>query len=662
MKPRPPGQLRASVNPNVVMMICTAGHVDHGKTQLVKFLTGCQTDRLKAEQERGLTIDLGFAPCTLGGELCIGIVDVPGHEKFVRNMVAGVSGIGFTILVVAADDGVMPQTVEHLQIMELLGVPNGMVALTKTDLVTESMVERRTEEIAAFVRGTLLADCPICPVSSETFAGIPEFYDTLVERATQAARQERAGVFRMPVERVFSPRGVGTVVTGIPVAGEIRTGDAVEIVPGGARGTVRGIQCFLRDAERGGCGQCLALNVPELGKQAPVRGQVVCLPGYLQPATVFHLRLSVVPGLDTPLRNGEDMKLHTGTAEANAKLYLLAPDGGSRTEGYLATVVASAPVAAAVGDRFILRRPSPPRTVGGGRILRVESAPRRAARRISLETLHRSEAFRQELERSATAAEELQIRHHLRLECPTPASAERVSRGTLLPLSTVTDVLARLTASGSVMSLDGNLYMDLTVYEQIRAKLEACARSFAEDEHRLILPTAELRTEESCPPQLRRRLLADLQNSGLIEVRGDTVILLSAVEGLPAADRKLAEAICKLYEDTGFTSPRPDELPALLGAGPDQVRRMTDYLCSAGTLARLSKNVVLSAACLRQAQSMVIHTIGEKGYLDSADFKHDIGSTRKYALAILDYLDQRGLTIRSGNVRRLAPDHAKRML
>ena len=662
MRQRPPGQLRASVSPNVVMMICTAGHVDHGKTQLVKFLTGCQTDRLKAEQERGLTIDLGFAPCTLGGDLCIGIVDVPGHEKFVRNMVAGVSGIGFTILVVAADDGIMPQTVEHLQIMELLGVPDGMVALTKTDLVGESVVERRTEEVAAFVRGTFLADCPICPVSSETFEGVPEFYDTLVGRATQAAYRERTGVFRMPVERVFSPRGVGTVVTGIPVAGQVRTGDAVEIVPGGARGTVRGIQCFLRDAERGGCGQCLALNIPELGKQAPVRGQVVCLPGYLRPAAIFHLRLAAVSGLETALRNGEDMKLHTGTAEASGKLYLLAPDGTARTEGYLATFVARTPVAATAGDRFILRRPSPPRTVGGGRVLRVEGAATRPPRRVVLDTLRRSEVFREELEAASVTPEALQIRHFLRLECPEPANAERVSRGTMLPLTTVTNALDDLAADGSVVSLDGGLYMDPCVYEGIRGKLEEQIRRYAEGERRLILPAAELRTEEACPPQLRRRLLAELQHNGLIENRGDTVILLSAVEGLSAADRRLAEAICKLYEETGFKSPRPDELPGLLEARADQVRRITDYLCSAGTLARLSKNVVLSAVRLRQAQAMVVRTITEKGTLDSADFKHDIGSSRKYALAILDHLDERGLTIRSGNVRRLAPDHAKRML
>ena len=662
MKSRPPGQLRASVDPDVVMMICTAGHVDHGKTQLVKFLTGCQTDRLKDERERGLTIDLGFAPCYLGGNLCIGIVDVPGHEKFVRNMVAGVSGIGFTVLVVAADDGIMPQTVEHLQIMELLGVPRGMVALTKIDLVTESVVERRAEEITAFLRGTFLADCPICPVSSETFEGIPEFYDTLVERAVSSARQEGAGVFRMPVERVFSPRGVGTVVTGIPVAGEVRTGDAVEIVPGSARGTVRGIQCFLRDAERGGRGQCLALNVPELGKQSPVRGQVVCAPGFLQPATVFHLRLMPVPGLDAPLRNGEDVKLHTGTAEVSGKLYLLGLEDTTRDGIHLATVVAAAPVAAAVDDRFILRRPSPPRTVGGGRIVRLEEGPRRPSKRVCLEALRQSKAFREEMAATDTSAECRKIRHYLRLERPAPANCGRIARGTLLPTAVVADAVQRLTADGMLVGLEGGLFVDPAVYKRTRAALEARVRRFAEDERRLILPTAELRPEAPCPPQLWRRLLADLEHHGLIETRGNTVILKSAVRGLSPADRELAGKICEVYEDTAFKSPRPEELPALLGARADQVRRMTDYLCSAGTLVRLSKNVVLSASCLRQAQDMVVRTIGEKGYLDSADFKYDIGSSRKYALAILDHLDERGLTIRSGNVRRLTPDYAKRVL
>lgn len=348
------------------MMVCTAGHVDHGKTQLVKMLTGCQTDRLRDELERGLTIELGFAPCFLGNGLCVGIVDVPGHEKFVRNMVAGVSGIEMAILVVAADDGIMPQTVEHVQIMELLGVRDGIVVLTKTDLVSAETVEQRTHEVREFLTGTFLESAPVCPVSSETFVGYPEFYALLVSRISHHRLRRDTRVFRMPVERTFTRPGFGLVVTGIPVTGSIRIGDQVEVVPGQLRGHVRGLQTFLHDANEGEAGQCLALNVPEYAKTPPTRGQVLCLPGYLRPASFFHVRLQAVPGLDRPLRNAEQVKFHAGTAEEPAKLYLLEETELPPGQSMLGTVAVANPVAAAVTDRFIIRRMSPQLTVAGG--------------------------------------------------------------------------------------------------------------------------------------------------------------------------------------------------------------------------------------------------------------------------------------------------------
>ena len=388
MKQCPPGQLRADVNPDVIMMICTAGHVDHGKTQLVKLLTGCNTDVLKTEQERGLTIELGFAPCFLGNNLAVGIVDVPGHEKFVKNMVAGVSGIAMTVLVIAADDGVMPQTVEHLQIMQLMGVRHGMVALTKTDLVPEETVNQRVEEIRAFLEGTFLEGADICPVSSETFDGYSEFYDVLVGRIRGIVKQRQVGVFRMPIERVFSQRGFGSIVTGIPVGGTVRLGDQLELVPGGMKGKVRGIQCFLRDASEGSYGQCLALNIPDFSKQPPVRGQTLGQPGYMRPARIFHVRVNTIQKLEPPLRNAEEIKFHTGTAEEHGKIYLLEEKTFEGGGSGLATVLVANAVSAAVNDRFIVRRPSPAATVGGGDILAVSYTEHRPKRKVILEKLH----------------------------------------------------------------------------------------------------------------------------------------------------------------------------------------------------------------------------------------------------------------------------------
>ena len=294
-KPVPPGRDDPRKRSRVITMVCTAGHVDHGKTSLVKLLTGCETDRLKAEKERGLTIEVGFAPCYLGDELTAGISDVPGHEKFIKNMVAGVSGTDLAVLVVAADDGVMPQTVEHLQIMQILGVRDGLVALTKIDLVDPPRVEEVKEQVRRLARGTFLEGAPILPVSSRTGEGYFEFYKALVEKIRGAEIRRGKGVFRMPVDRVFTSPGTGMVILGIPLDGTIRVGDEVEVVPGGARGRIRDMEQFARKTEEGGCGQCLALVIPDLAKSPPRRGDMICLPGYVEPARTLHGRTRILP-------------------------------------------------------------------------------------------------------------------------------------------------------------------------------------------------------------------------------------------------------------------------------------------------------------------------------------------------------------------------------
>ena len=322
MARRPPGLLRTDEEVDVALMIGTAGHVDHGKTRLVGLLTGCKTDRLKIEQERGLTIELGFAPCRLGGDLAAGIVDVPGHEQFIKNMVAGAAGMDMAVLVVAADDGVMPQTIEHLQIMQFLGVGQGMVALSKIDLVTPERVEEATGEIRELCKGTFLEGAPICPVSSETFEGFDEFYRTLVATASEAKIIRSEGVFRMPVERVFSRPGYGSVATGIPQAGNVTVGQELEIQPSGARVRVRGIQKFLRDAEQGGAGQCLALNLAGAPRDTLERGQVLAEPGYVKASSFLQVTLKACHDLEPPVKDGEEVRLHTGTAEVHGKLLL----------------------------------------------------------------------------------------------------------------------------------------------------------------------------------------------------------------------------------------------------------------------------------------------------------------------------------------------------
>ncbi len=662
MNCQPPGLLPVEANPEVVMMICTAGHVDHGKTLLVEMLTGCRTDRLKEEQERGMTIELGFAPCFLGQNLCVGVVDVPGHEKFVKTMVAGVSGIDLTVLVIAADDGIMPQTVEHLQIMELLGVRQGVIALTKIDLVDSDRIRQREGEIRTLTKGTFLETAPICPVSSKTFDGYGAFYETLVARIQQVVRQRRPGIFRMPIEQTFALSGQGTVITGIPVDGAIGVGEQVELVPGGQTGRVRGIQRFLRNADQGGYGQCLALNIPDFNKSPPQRGQVLSIPGYLKAASCLHVRIQTVPGLKKPLRNAEEVKVHTGTSEETGKLYLLeAAEVGGGEKG-LASLVLDNPIAATVHDRLILRRPSPPATVAGGEVLAVTLEGPRPRKAHLLPQLQAHEAFFKGVDPAADGGLERRIEWWLTWEKKTGATVEEISKGLLVPVEVVNSAVARLVSAGQVLALADNFFVQSGAYRSFREEAEQRVQKAGQEAKALSLTLADLRRDLGWPATLWNRIEADLEKSHQIERRGDRVIIATAVAQMPAEDRALLDRLVKLYEETGYQSPRPEELPELLKEPPARVQRLLQHLYNEKRLIKLSPLVVLSYKHYKQAQDLVVKIITQKGVLSSGNFKQDLNTSRKYALAVLDFLDAHRITVRSGNDRRLATDYQKHLL
>jgi len=655
---KPPGLVTRSMNPDVVMMICTAGHVDHGKTQLVGLLTGCNTDRLKEEIERGMSIELGFAPCYLGNNLSVGIVDVPGHEKFVKNMVAGVSGIEMTILVIAADDGIMPQTIEHLHIMELLGVRKGIVALTKIDLATRERIEKLTREIRDFLKGTFLEGAPICPVSSVTLDGYDQFYNTLVETIKGITLRKRSGIFRMPVERVFSSRGFGVVATGIPVDGTIRLGQSVELVPGNQIGRVRGIQRFLRDTDQGGFGQCLALNIPDFNRKSPERGQTLCEPGYLKPARIFHLLIKSLPGLQKPPANAEEIKFHTGTIEQNGKLYILESHFEDRGGSAIASVVLDELAAAAVGDRIIIRRPSPAETIAGGEIIDITYTPARPRKTVILEKLKTMLSFYEGIDASSDQGQEKKIEYFLQAERKTGGTVQEISKTVLLPEGIVRERLSSLVERGRALSLAGDFFMDAASYESL---LEQVKKQITGDQAALSLVLEDLRAGLRVPEPLWKSLEKDLMKQDLAIRRGHKLILRGASEKFEQAEQALMNQVLDIFQKTGFQSPRPDELASQLMIPTGKIDRILEHLCNTRKLIQLDKKVFLSADYFLKAQEMAVKEISEKGILNSADFKYFIGSSRKYALAILDYLDAIGVTMRIGNDRKLAPNFKEKL-
>ncbi|MHC4942252.1 MAG: selenocysteine-specific translation elongation factor [Planctomycetota bacterium] len=677
MKRQPPGKFEASGDSDLIMMVCTAGHVDHGKTSLVKQLTGCNTDRLKVERERGLTIELGFAPCMLRGNLSVGIVDVPGHEKFVKNMVSGVPGIDLSILVIAADDGVMPQTVEHLQIMELLGVRSGIVALTKIDLVSEDRMKQRISEIEAFLHGTFLEGAPICPVSSETFDGFFDFYDLLVERVKEAKKARANGIFRMPIERTFSQQGFGVILSGIPLDGQIQVGQQIEVIPGGHKGKIRGIQCFGRNADRGGYGQCLALNIPDLGKINPQRGQVACIPGYLKESKFFHVRLKTIPNMDAPLKNNQEIKFHTGTSEELGKLFLLEDQilGAGKTG--IATIAVQNPVAAAVLDKFILRRHSPATTVAGGEILAVSYTTRRPRKKRMAARLRAYQIYFEGVDPASQEGAERRIEYHLFSERKTGAPSREIGTGTLLPHELVLKSLRNLVEQERLMILgaaggvnagsggaaQGDYFIHQESYRICLHDVEEWIKFVFHEEDALSLTMSDLRKRFDYPSVLWQKITADLEAGDLVAIQGNKIVLKGAESKFDEEERRVIDGVLKIYQDTTFKSPRPDEIPPMVKASQDKVDRAIEYLCNEARLVQLNKNVILDYDSYKKAQDTVVNVIKEKGSLNSADFKYHIESTRKYALAILDYLDGRRITICLQNHdRRLTQDYERNLL
>ncbi|MEO6598059.1 MAG: selenocysteine-specific translation elongation factor, partial [Planctomycetota bacterium] len=361
-----------SIHPVVVG---TSGHIDHGKSSLVKALTGIDPDRLKEEKDRGLTIDIGFARLRMADGRWLGLVDVPGHERFVRNMVAGCTGLDLAMLVVAADDGVMPQTIEHVDILDLLGVRGGLIVLTKIDMVDPALADMAEEEVKKLVRGTVLGSAEVARVSSVTGEGVPELRQKLEALALAVEPRQSRGPFRMPIQRVFSLPGIGTVVTGIPASGTVVQGAEIEILPLRERVKVRGIHAYGGKVDEAVAGHSTALSVPDAKETGVHRGMVCCEPGAFTVGDAVDIDLSLTQR-SPQLAHRAPIRFHTGTIEVRGQLLLLDRNSIGPGETVAARVELDEEVCCAHNDRFLLRLQNPTMTVGGGRVLRLQSSGR----------------------------------------------------------------------------------------------------------------------------------------------------------------------------------------------------------------------------------------------------------------------------------------------
>ncbi len=616
--------------------ICTAGHVDHGKSSLVKALTGIDPDRLPEEKAREMTIDLGFAWLRLPSGREVSIVDVPGHERFIHNMLAGLGGIDLALLVVAADEGVMPQTREHLAILDLLGVEHGVVAITKKDLVEEEFLELVVLEIHELLDGTSLANMPVVACSAITGEGLEELVAALDSQLAQTAPKRDIGRPRLPIDRVFSLPGLGTIVTGTLVDGCLEVGQEVEILPIGARARIRSMESHRRPVNKALPGGRLALNLPGLGASDLERGMVVTIPGWLEGVKTLDVRLKVVPYLRRPVRHNMEVFFHTGSARETGRLILLDRDELEAGEEGWAQIRLQNPVALIRGDRFIVRDPND--TLGGGVVVDV-NVPRH--RRFHGATLSRLASLSSADPRQQILALVEQKGHvtwryllfHL------PASAQEllktcellISQGLLVSLPP--DVIAEDTVLAAAQAVEA-------WRKEAKAALGAYHRQWP---LRKGMPREGLRVHLGLPPKAFSALVTRWQEEGLLKGEGDWLALATHVPTLSAQQEEEAQKVLQILGEHPYNPPSISDLDGEVIA----------YLEETGQIVRVSQDIAFISEAYNRMVEQVVEAICKEGPITLARVRDILGTSRRCAQALLEHLDQRRITVRIGDVRVL---------
>jgi selenocysteine-specific elongation factor len=618
-------------------VIGTAGHVDHGKSTLVEALTGIDPDRLAEEKAREMTIDLGFAWLTLGDGEEVGVVDVPGHRDFIENMLAGVGGIDLALLVVAADEGVMPQTREHLAILDLLEARSGVVALTKTDLIDDpDWLELVTLDLHDVLAGTALADAPIVPVSARTGAGLGELKAALWERLTAVSPRPDLARPRLPIDRVFSLSGFGTVVTGTLLDGRFRLGDPIEIQPTGLKGRIRGLQTHKTKRDVVLPGSRVAINISGIDRDQVQRGDVVTAPGVLGQTILLDATYRHLPDAQGPLKHNISVKLFIGAAEVVARTRILGAAQINPGETGWLQLALRAPVAVGRGDRFILRRPSPGMTLGGGQVL--DPHPGRRHRRFRAEVVERLQMLAQ-----GTPAD-LLWQALARLE---PIAQSKLLAQSGLEKAAALAALAELEAEGRVIRLEQQLVTQAG-WQRLSDKLfEAVARYHQENPLRLGMPREEGRSRLKVSPAVLNALVEEAAQGGQL-VAAETTLRAPGHEIVLTPGQQTAVAhLLRQMTANGISSPSVKECKTAVG---DAVYYA---LLDLGQLRQLNDDVVYAAPQYAQFTQQITTYLQQHGTINAAQVRDLLGTSRKYAIALLEHLDDIKVTKRVGDDRVL---------
>lgn len=629
------------------IILGTAGHIDHGKTSLIKALTGIDCDRLKEEKERGITIELGFTYLDLSSGIRIGIIDVPGHEKFVHHMVSGVVGMDMVLLVIAADEGVMPQTREHLDICHLLGVKRGLIAVTKTDLVDADWLDLVIEEIKEFTGGTFLYGCPVIPVSSTTGVGLDVLVKAIQGLVDALPEEAKSGIFRLPIDRVFTIKGFGTIVTGTLLSGEARVGDVVEILPKGIQARIRGIQTHNERVESIKAGHRTAINLQGVSKEEINRGDVISRSGLLWPSHLLDARLRLLKDVP-PLKNRTRIRFHTGTTELFGRVILLDSEELAKGASSLVQFRLEEAVAVMPGDKFIIRRYSPAITLGGGEI--IDNHPQKHKR-------YNDEVLK-DLSNIENASPSQLLEYYIRRSGIPGIDLKGLIALTNLEPQVVIQHLKLLDEGKRVYFIDEahERIVHHTTYENIKTDIEKALREFHQHNPlKLGMSKEALRARVAPDIGLRfyNKALAELDAEDTLTIRNDTCALSGHKVLLSKAEKEIYDKVLSIFKQAGLQPPRPDEFPVALKVDHRLIKKIIDLLLEEGRLIRAKGDILFLKEDLESVVDLIHEFLKEKQGMEIGDFKELTGLSRKFAVPLLEYLDGKGITIRVGDKRVL---------
>jgi selenocysteine-specific elongation factor len=637
--------MNQGVNKVKNVIIGTAGHIDHGKTALIKVLTGTDTDRLKEEKKRGITIDLGFAYLDLPDGERAGIIDVPGHEKFVKNMLAGVGGIDMVLLVISAEEGVMPQTREHLNILSILQIQKGIIVLTKSDLVDPDWLSMITEDVRAYVAGTFLQAAPIIPVSAITGEGIDHLRSAIYEMTKDVTQKDMTAGVRVPIDRVFSADGFGTVITGTQVEGTLNVGDVLTIYPQNKTAKIKNIQMHGKNIDKSFAGQRVAINLAGVKRDELTRGNVLAKPDSMNVTMLLDVKLNLLEQIPRELKNRTRIRFYHGTSEILGRVVLLEGDTLDEGEKAYAQLRLEEHVAVKAGDHFVLRYYSPVETIGGGIVLDSNPYKHKRFKQDVLESLQIKESgdFEKVLEQTIKKySRQLETMDFLAVQLGK-------EKNDLLP------VIADLVEAGLVIKVTDQVVVHIEFVDQLEQKIEAVLSDYhLKNPLKAGIGKEELRSRvfQKEFGKLADAFIQYFADQKLIRVAGNTVSLYHFEVTLTEAQQKIQEKIEKTYLDSQFAPPLMEEMVKTIGtAGNGQ--QMIQSLIERGVLIKIDQTICLHQQRYEEALALIQGFIKANGQITLAECRDLLNTSRKYAVPLLEYMDQKKITKKMDEYRIL---------